>query len=87
MLSHKSKEIKNLRKNEYPFGVVFAIVSFWLMFLCVEFVVTLCVKCVGMLRVEFVGTLCVEVMIVSLEDEGGGMFWQYPLTFNQTSVK
>lgn len=87
MLSHKSKEIKNLRKNEYPFGVVFAIVSFWLMFLCFEFVVTLCVKCVGMLRVEFVGTLCVEVMIVSLEDEGGGMFWQYPLTINEASVK
>lgn len=89
LLNHKSKEIKNVRTNEYSFGVVFdiLILFFSLMFFCVEFVVSLCVKCVGTLRVEFVGTLCVEVMIALLEDEGGDMDWQYPLTINEASVK
>lgn len=89
LLNHKSKEIKNVRKNDNSFGVVFAILIlfFSLMFFCVEFVVTRCVKCVGTLCVEFVGTLCVEVMIALLEVEGGDMDWQYPLTVNEESVK
>lgn len=57
------------------------------MFLCVDFVVTLWVKYVGMLLVEFVWTLCVEVIIVLLENEGGGMDWHDPLTNNEASVK
>lgn len=64
-----------------------AILSFWLMLLCVEFVVTVCVKCVGTLRVELLGTPRVEVMIVSLDDEGEGMDWQYPVTTIEASVK
>lgn len=47
--------------------------------LCVEWVVTLCV--------EFVRPLCVEVMLVSLEDEGGDMDWQDPLTVIKAYVK
>lgn len=48
---------------------------------------TLCVKCVRTLRVEFVGKLCVEEMIVSLEDEGWDMDWQYPFNIIDASVK
>lgn len=55
------------------------------MVLCVEFVVSLCVECVGTLCGEFVEPLCVEVVIVSLEDGGKVMDWQYPLTITETS--
>lgn len=69
-MSLKSKEKKNLRKNQKYFVNAIVISTFWLLILCVEFAVSLCVECVGTLCGEFVEPLCVEVVIVSLEDGG-----------------
>lgn len=71
--------LKELRKNTLPFSGVNAVISAWLLFLCIAFVWLLCIKCVG--------TLCAVVMLASLDDMGTGMDWQNPFRSIEASGK